>query len=241
MRFPLLRSLLVPKISVSWERQRGKRNSWSAGASKTRPGCEEAFGVWVMLRSIPASTCPILTLWDSRALLHSVLVVPFIIILHQLTMFKQPQEKKNAHYMSAYEGINIQNIQNNHKPIPSSTWHRAVPAMQLSNICPVQQKIQCSTSRAAHNPPHPPQLYLNFEAVQMQADGASDPTGALGKPGELLLDAEIPPSLRLISIAGAHSKPFQKRCPLCLKHTLGIGQHLLSTKQSVIMVSSPLS
>lgn len=60
--------------------RRAKRGEklMSAGASKTRPGCEEAFGVWVMLRSIPASTCPTLTLWDRRALLHSVLIVPFI-------------------------------------------------------------------------------------------------------------------------------------------------------------------
>lgn len=134
MRFPLLRTLLAPQTSVSREGQRGERNSCLQVPPKPGQVVKKPLvKVWVMLRSIPASVCSSLTLWDSRALLHSVLIVPFIIMLHQLTTFKQPKEKKKC-----------------------STWHRAVPAMQLSNICPVQQKIQCSTSRATHSPPHPP-------------------------------------------------------------------------------------
>lgn len=97
MRFPLLRTLLVPQTSVSREGQRGERNSCLQVPPKPGQVVKKPLvNVWVMLRSIPASVCSSLTLWDSRALLHSVLIVPFIIMLHQLTTFKQPKEKKNA-------------------------------------------------------------------------------------------------------------------------------------------------
>lgn len=204
MRFPHLRSLLVPKTSVRWEGQRGEtlvcrclqnqarlwRSLWCLGDAEVNSCIHVSNPDPLGQKGSPA--------FCTHCALHH------IIMLHQLTMFKQPKEKKNA-----YKVINIQNIQNNHKAIPSSTWHRAGPALQLSNVCPAQQMIRCSTSRAAHSPSQPPLLHSCTWTFRLCNCRQMEPLtrwGLWGKPGKLLLDAEILPSLPLVSIAGAHSK-----------------------------------
>lgn len=89
MHFPHLRSLLAPKVPVSWEGQCWARPGDRlvfAGGSKPG-GCEEAFGVWVVLGLTPASVGLILPPWKNQG--SPARCAPSK--LHQLPVFKQPK------------------------------------------------------------------------------------------------------------------------------------------------------